>query len=83
MKIYIMYSEVNKLGIGANLISWDNFTLFYKSVVLMGTITSKVFYLYSDFCHGSGTMWLPLSNLHLYLCDYQYSFRWMNVSYIV
>lgn len=42
MKIYIMYSETNKLEIGANLISWDNFTLFYKSVTLIDTFYSKV-----------------------------------------
>lgn len=29
LKIYIMYSKANKLEIGANLISWDKFTLFY------------------------------------------------------
>lgn len=37
-----MYSEANKLEIGAILISWDNFTLFYKSVTLIDTFYSKV-----------------------------------------
>lgn len=30
MKIYVIYFEENKLEIGVKLISWDDFTLFYK-----------------------------------------------------